>query len=237
MCHPRDSRKNVIIKMLPLLLLFAQFAIPITLFLSQFDSYEGGYCPNVGTIYEKILMFSIAIMYTARSALVFTAKYESWDSLQFLRSSTCMPVQAKQILSVGENKLPMSILNQWGQVDDFMNVQYEGSLYLLNLWLVFISHSAMDMVINSLAMEMVMKLDDEFKKNYFKAQGQATMYVYENELNVTYYDPDGEIRGLWYNRYFLNYIHALVMKVGTKMTFIAVPLIAAATVVYSPFCK
>ena len=95
----------------------------------------------------------------------------------------------------------------------------------------------MDMVINSLAMEMVMKLDDEFKKNYFKAQGQATMYVYENELNVTYYDPDGEIRGLWYNRYFLNYIHALVMKVGTKMTFIAVPLIAAATVVYSPFCK
>ena len=237
MCHPADTLKNSVLKMLPLVLLVAQCTIPLALFLSQYDSYHGGYCPNIGTLTEKILMFAIAIMYTARSTLIFISKYERWNSLQFLRSRDCMPIQAKQILHDWESRLPLSILNRWGQVDDFMSVQYEGSLYLLNLWLVFISHSSMDMVLNSLAMEMVMKLDDEFKDYYFKANGQATMYVYENELNTKMYDPDGEIRERCYNKYFFNCIGTIIMTIGTRVTFVAVPLIAAATAVYSPFCK
>ena len=182
-------------------------------------------------------MFSIASMYTARSALIFISKYERWSSLTFVHSEDCMPAQAIEIISRWELKLPLSILNRWGQIDDFMAVQYEGMLYLLNLWLVFISRDSIDMVLNSLAMEMVMKLDDEFKEYYFKANGQATMYVFKNGLNNKVYDEDGIIHELPHNKYFLNYVETIVMTYGTKITFIAVPFIAAATAFYSPFCK
>ena len=236
MCHPRDSWKDFLVKMLPLCLLFSQLTIPLALLLSQLETYDGGFCPNTGTRNEKILMFSIATMYTARSTLVFYSKYEQWGSLAFLHSNECMPVQAIEIISRWELRIPMSILNWWGQIDDFMNVQYEGLLYLLNLWLVFISQTSIDMVLNSLAMEMVMKLDDEFKEYYFKANGQATMYVLKNNLHSIEYDRE-HIKELPYNKYFLNYVERIVINYGTRITFIAVPFIAAVTALYSPFCK
>ena len=70
-----------------------------------------------------------------------------------------------------------SILPMFGCVDNLMAVAYEQSVYLLNLWLVYRAPTPLDMVLNSLAMEFVLKLDDEFKATYFANHPHAVAEV------------------------------------------------------------
>ena len=44
-------------------------------------------------------------------------------------------------------------------VDYFMSTVYELVVYLLNLWLVFLAKEPLDMVLNALALESVLRLD------------------------------------------------------------------------------
>eukprot|EP00961_Rhodomonas_salina_P037697 506871-Rhodomonas_salina.1 len=48
-------------------------------------------------------------------------------------------------------------------VDNFMDFVYEPLVYMLNLWLVFITDDEVDMVLNALAMEFILKVDNQLK--------------------------------------------------------------------------
>ncbi|KAG5181017.1 hypothetical protein JKP88DRAFT_246486 [Tribonema minus] len=62
-------------------------------------------------------------------------------------------------------------------VDDFLNTTYEQAVYLINLWLLFVTPSPLDPVINALVLEFIIKLDDEFVKSYLKVSGTAAKAV------------------------------------------------------------
>lgn len=54
-------------------------------------------------------------------------------------------------------------------MDRCMNLVYESLVYLLNLWIVFVTHEPLDMVLNALALEFILQLDNEIKPMYLKA--------------------------------------------------------------------
>ena len=56
---------------------------------------------------------------------------------------------------------------------------------MANLWLVFVDDDINDMIMNSLAMEFLMNLDNEFEELYFKFLPESAIDVYDN-IFVTY---------------------------------------------------
>ncbi|KAG5189831.1 hypothetical protein JKP88DRAFT_252669 [Tribonema minus] len=68
-------------------------------------------------------------------------------------------------------------------VDDLMNNVFEQLVYVLNLWVVFVTPEVQDMVLNTLALEFIMDLDNQFVEQYWVSSGRAARYVY-NELYV-----------------------------------------------------
>ena len=108
-----------------------------------------------------------------------------------------------------------------------MNVVYEGALYLLNLWLIFITEDATDIVLNALAMEFVMKLDDDFKQEYFRFNAGCVAQILKDKLHQ---QSDSGVNHLWWC--LVSPSALLVLP-----TFFLVPACSALMVVYGPICK
>ena len=108
-----------------------------------------------------------------------------------------------------------------------MSIVYEGALYLLNLWLIFITEDATDIVLNALAMEFVMKLDDDFKQEYFKFNARCVARIFKDKLHQ---HPMDAVSILWLCPTTLSC--CLVQP-----TFVLVPACSAFMVVYGPICK
>eukprot|EP00638_Chattonella_subsalsa_P002347 CAMPEP_0117741266 /NCGR_PEP_ID=MMETSP0947-20121206/4810_1 /TAXON_ID=44440 /ORGANISM="Chattonella subsalsa, Strain CCMP2191" /LENGTH=269 /DNA_ID=CAMNT_0005557489 /DNA_START=470 /DNA_END=1276 /DNA_ORIENTATION=- len=123
-----------------------QLIFPATLFFAEYDQYTGGWCQNAGSKYAKTVMFAISWLYMNRVCL------------------GLMSTNAKRNLK-GIRK--RSFIHRHSALFKFMLLDvcfgncYEHTLYLINLWLVFITDDPLDMILNSLAMEFFMKLDDE----------------------------------------------------------------------------
>jgi hypothetical protein len=55
------------------------------------------------------------------------------------------------------------------EFDFFMSTTFPCLVYMVNLFVVFQTSHPLDIVLNSLAMEFITSLDDEFKERTFKA--------------------------------------------------------------------
>merc|ERR1711915_1157371 len=53
-------------------------------------------------------------------------------------------------------------------VDLFMQTVYVAMVYTLNMLICYAAENAMDVVLNSLALEFIHSLDNEFKERYFE---------------------------------------------------------------------
>ena len=108
-----------------------------------------------------------------------------------------------------------------------MNTVYEGALYLLNLWVTFITEDATNIVLNALAMEFVMKLDDDFKQEYFRFNPGCVTRIYEDQLHKR--KTSSTVTNL-----ILCPKALFAMLVSTA--FVLVPACSAFMVVYGPIC-
>ncbi|CAM9647837.1 unnamed protein product [Chrysoparadoxa australica] len=100
-------------------------------------------------------------------------------------------------------------VGKWGGIDDLMDVMYEGIVYLLNFWIIADAESLLDMVLNSLALEFVMELDDKFRAEYLERY-RANLFKYLLESSLL--EPaDQQARACKPNDHYRNwYIRVLI---------------------------
>ena len=102
-------------------------------------------------------MFSVSLLYFVRSFFL-------WDNLT---DRTRL------------NRMIPSI-DFWVMMDTFQEFGFNLMVYLANLWIVFSNESLQEMILNSLAMEFLMNLDNEFEEMYFHYLPEAAEDIYDN---------------------------------------------------------
>ena len=65
-------------------------------------------------------------------------------------------------------------------IDTFQEFAFTLVVYGANIWVVFIEDDIQDMILNSLAMEFLMILDNEFEELYFQYMPGSAEDIYDN---------------------------------------------------------
>lgn len=187
MTHPFRLWLDLPMKVVPLLVVLVQIVIPFILLGSE-PSDTLGSCPATGTWQIKTLMLAISIIYAYRlfmkSLTGFAYRIEGLQNGgAHLMDDTpdhagvFHPDYFKQLRTLKKTVSQDSVLNYYGEFDGFMGGEYELMLYVLNLKILFHTTSPLDILLNSLAMEFLMKLDDEFKDWYMSYSAQAVTNI------------------------------------------------------------
>ena len=137
----------------------------------EFASSRSNFCEDSTAPYSaRILMCAIGATYTIRILL-------NADAF------VCNTRALKKAGIAGAGEL-------WGSalLDLVMAGPFEMVGYLLNLWLVYITPVPLDMVLNMLALEFVLKLDDEVKHVLLQVEGESII----KELMRMYEQPPAE---------------------------------------------
>ena len=147
---------------LPVLIFIAQWTMYISLIYNQARTFDGNVCPNNAPIENKMMMFAVSTIYFVRSFFL-------WDNLtQRTRLNKVLPVN-----------------DIWVILDTFQEFGFNLMVYGANLWLIFTEENLYDMVLNSVAMEFLMNLDNEFETMYFTYLPESAVDIYDNVF-VTY---------------------------------------------------
>lgn len=129
------------------LVIVAQLMIPVLLLVYSIDNGDVvQFCPSTADGISRAVAFALGCIYQVRIILL-------------LGSKQCEPVVVKRGHSTC--LLQSSLL-----FDSFMNIIYELGVYFVNLWIVFVTLDPIDMVLNVLALEFVLQLDDIAKEKY-----------------------------------------------------------------------
>ena len=65
-------------------------------------------------------------------------------------------------------------------IDTFQEFSFTLVVYGANIWVVFIENDIQNMILNSLAMEFLMILDNEFEELYFQYMPGSAEDIYDN---------------------------------------------------------
>jgi len=142
---------------LPILVFIAQWMMYLALVFHEKNNFEGSICPNSAPVEQRIMMCGISIIYFIRSFFI-------WDSFT--------------------NRTRLQKMNPGGSIsvifDTFQEFGFNLIVYLANLWIVFVDPDLLNMIMNSLAMEFLMNLDNEFEEIYFKFLPDSANDIYDN---------------------------------------------------------
>ena len=142
---------------LPILTFLVQWFIYISIMVYEVKNYDKGFCPNDSPIETKVVMCSIGIIYFIRSFFL-------WDDL--VSRTHCKKVMPTNDISV--------------LIDTLQEFGFNLLVYLLNIFIVFAADHPSDMIMDALAMEFIMDLDNQFKELYFKNIPNAAVDIYDN---------------------------------------------------------
>lgn len=205
-CHPCDNCINAVFKVLPLLLLVVQIGIPIILWRSDV-AHTHWICDRNGLPYRKLLMFLIGILYIVRLCVLGADKILRpteavipYAMSKFFDQDVRFP-RWRLFQDRGDPAYffdgigPRSQVGLIMQLDFFMAVPFEFTLYALNLWLVYPEDNILEMVLNALAIEFVTRLDEEFKEMYFKTSGLCVRNIIVRRLhsNIRAFEHSSEV--------------------------------------------
>ncbi|CAM9620335.1 unnamed protein product [Chrysoparadoxa australica] len=101
---------------------------------------------------ERFLMVLVALLYSAKIFMRFVA------TAAFTGSDVVLPGPARRIYRA----YLRSSLRTYGKFDKLLNVYWELSIYFLNLFIILQTEALLEMVLNMLALEFVMTLDNEY---------------------------------------------------------------------------
>lgn len=142
---------------LPILIVIAQWVLLISLVVSEWENYELGVCPQRAPLAEKLTMAGISIMY-------FTRSFFLWDNM----------VDRSRLYKM------VPVIDIWVILDTFMEFSYALMVNIANLWLVFIDTSVSNMLMNSLAMEFLMQMDNEYEELYFEFLPESAADIFDH---------------------------------------------------------
>ena len=129
--------------MLPILIFVIQWIVYMALVVHDTKTFDKEFCPNESSVETKLIMLAVSMLYFIRSFFL-------WDNLtDRTRLNRMMPS-----------------IDVWVMIDTFQEFGFNLLVYLANLWIVYNNESITEMILNSLAMEFLMNLDNEFEEMY-----------------------------------------------------------------------
>ena len=149
------------------------FALPILVFLTQWimyfaivshqaRTYEDGICPNQAPLEEKLMMAAVSMFYFIKSFFL-------WDNIVDRTHRKKMIPSTSYIV----------------MLDTFQEFGFNLLVYMTNLWIIFADPDFLNMFFNTLAMEYLMEMDNEFERAYFSYLPGVAADIYDN-MFVTY---------------------------------------------------
>ena len=199
---------------LPIIIFIAQWSIYIAMVANEIDGYDGSICPNTSNWKKKLIMFGASSVYFVRSFFL-------WDNLT---DRTRL-----QKLTPSIDILVM--------IDTFQEFGFNLFVYVANLWIIFKEDNLYDMVLNCVAMEFLMNLDNEFEEMYFKYLPESADDIYDNVF-VSYTINQEHIKERKKSKCF-KFITAgayLPFKLLT-ISLMLFPVLCFIMMIYSPLCK
>ena len=128
---------------LPILVFASQWLLYISLMSREVRIFDGEICPNKANLENKLMMMGIGIIYFVRSFFI-------WDNLT-TRISLRKTNRIDTVCAI---------------LDNFQEFLFNIIVYTANLWIIFAENDIQNMILNSLAMEFLMTLDNEFEESY-----------------------------------------------------------------------
>ena len=199
---------------LPIIIFVAQWSIYIAMVANEIDSYDGKMCPNESNWKKKLIMFGASSVYFVRSFFL-------WDNLT---DRTRL-----QKLTPSIDILVM--------IDTFQEFGFNLFVYVANLWIIFKEDNIYDMVLNCVAMEFLMNLDNEFEEMYFKYLPESADDIYDNVF-VSYTVNQDHIKERKKSKCFtcVTFMAYLPFKLLT-ISLMLFPILCFVMMIYSPLCK
>lgn len=142
---------------LPILIFISQWIMYLGLMIHQTKNFNGNICPNVAPFEQKCIMSGVAILYFIKSFFI-------WDS--FTNRTKLQKMNPASSYSV--------------IIDTYQEFGFNLLVYSANLWIIFQGDNTLEMILNSLAMEFLMNLDNEFEEMYFKFLPDSAIDIYDN---------------------------------------------------------
>lgn len=144
-----------------------QFLLPMFIFVAQwlmfaslviFHLKNNIQCKS-SPIENKLLMASISMIYFVHSFFVY-------DEIRDRNKHTKVPCSSSVIVAL----------------DTFQEHTFTLFAHVANLWIVFTTDDFLDALFNSLALEFLMNLDNEYERLYFKYSILEAVHIYDNEF-------------------------------------------------------
>jgi len=203
-----------LIAALPIIIFVAQWSIYIAIVANEVDNYDGRLCPNDSDWKKKLIMFGVSSLYFVRSFFL-------WDNL------TDRTRLQKFLPSV--DVLVM--------IDTFQEFGFNLFVNLANLWIIFKEDNLYDMVLNCVAMEFLMNLDNEFEEMYFKYLPESADDIYDNVF-VSYNINQEHVKEKKKSRCFKCItVSAYIPFKLLTISLMLFPLLCFFMIIYTPLCK
>lgn len=200
---------------LPIIVFIAQWTMYIALIANQVDNYnQDSFCPNKAPWKEKLIMFGACSLYFVKSFFL-------WDNLtDRTRLNKMIPAT-----------------DTWTMLDTFQEFGFNLFVYGANIWIVFNGDGVENMVLDCLAMEFLMNLDNEFEQMYFEYLPEAAVDIYDNVF-ITYKDNYDllEKKNSYCSFYCLHCLTFVPFKILLTTLFLF-PIFCLFMMIYSPICK
>ena len=146
-----------LIMALPILVFMGQWLLYTALISHEIRAYNGTICDNRGNIDNKLMISGICLIYFVRSFFL-------WDNIT--------------------NSISLKKMNKVNSftaiIDTFQEFFFTLVVYVANIWVVFLESDIQNMILNSLAMEFLMVLDNEFEELYFRYVPGSAEDIYDN---------------------------------------------------------
>ena len=199
---------------LPIIIFIAQWSIYIAMVANEITKYDGQLCPNNSDWKRKLIMFGASSVYFVRSFFL-------WDNLtDRTRLQKLTPT-----------------IDIWVMLDTFQEFGFNLFVYIVNLWIVFKDDNIYDMVLNCVAMEFLMNLDNEFEEMYFKYLPESADDIYDNVF-VSYTVNQENIQKKKRSCCFktITVMAYIPFKLLT-ISLMVFPILCFIMMIYSPLCK
>ena len=196
-------------------------ALPVCVFVAQWFMFVGlvvhrlhnqdDWCPMQSNLDAKLVMVGISLLY-------FVNSFFQWDSVVARRTQRRV-FPSNNLLVV---------------MDTFHEYSFSLSVYVANLCIIYTTHDVVDMLFNSLAMEFVHSLDNEFERAFFSYHPDLGEDIYD-----TYFVTPAESKELRKQRkdcFFVCCRWMFPFKL-LNLCFMLLPAFCACMVIFGAVCK
>lgn len=200
---------------LPILVFVSQWMMYVALVANENANFNGVLCPNKSEWYHKLLMSGVSVVYFIKSFFI-------WDNLtkriKLFKVYPCTDI--------------------WVIIDTFQEFLFNIMVYGANLWIIFVEKDIHNMILNSIAMEFLMQLDNNFERQYFQYLPSAANDIYDNIFVTPHENRDLINENIIRSRKFrcLMYISYIPFKL-LVLSLAFFPILSFFMIFFGPICK